>query len=92
MPGARTRDAILAGAGAHVEIMPGRMYAPGLGRFMQPDPIGYAGGANLYGYVGNDPLNRLDPLGLTEVNEGASVSGQDSAACTGRAVSDRLST
>jgi RHS repeat-associated protein len=41
-----------------------RMYSPGLGRFMQPDPIGYAGGANLYAYVGNDPLNRLDPLGL----------------------------
>jgi RHS repeat-associated protein len=40
-----------------------RMYSPALGRFLQPDPIGYAGGANLYAYVGNDPLNRTDPSG-----------------------------
>ena len=41
-----------------------RMYAPTLGRFLQPDPSG-AGGSrtNLYAYVGNDPLNRTDPSG-----------------------------
>lgn len=43
-----------------------RVYAPGLGQFLQPDPIGYSGGLNLYGYVGNDPVNRLDPFGLFE--------------------------
>lgn len=43
-----------------------RIYSPTLGRFMQPDPIGYADGLNLYGYVGADPINGTDPTGLLE--------------------------
>lgn len=40
-----------------------RAYAPALGRFLQTDPIGYAAGMNVYGYVGGDPVNRIDPSG-----------------------------
>jgi RHS repeat-associated protein len=41
-----------------------RAYDPRLGRFLQPDPIGVAGGWNVFEYVGGDPANFVDPLGL----------------------------
>lgn len=45
-----------------------RYYSPELQRFISEDPIGLAGGINLYSYVGNNPVNFVDPLGLlTEV-------------------------
>jgi RHS repeat-associated protein len=40
-----------------------RYYNPALGRFLNRDPIGEAGGENLYAFVGNGPVNRLDVLG-----------------------------
>jgi RHS repeat-associated protein len=42
-----------------------RHYSPVWGRFMQPDPVGYGAGSNLYAYVGNDPVNLIDPFGFT---------------------------
>jgi len=41
-----------------------RYYSPDLGRWMSRDPIGELGGVNLYGFVGNDPVNGFDVLGL----------------------------
>lgn len=40
-----------------------RAYSPILGRFMQTDPIVYAGGMNLYAYAEDQPTSRLDPTG-----------------------------
>ncbi len=42
---------------------PYRFYNPETGRWLNRDPIGENGGPNLYGYVGNDPVNKVDPLG-----------------------------
>ena len=44
-----------------------RAYEPDLGRWLSRDPIAEKGGLNLYGYVGNDPSNTTDPLGLCPV-------------------------
>ncbi|GAA5484539.1 hypothetical protein Hsar01_03783 [Haloferula sargassicola] len=41
-----------------------RYYHPYLGRWISRDPIGERGGLNLYGFVGNDGVNRWDYLGL----------------------------
>ena len=42
-----------------------RYYSPVLGRFISRDPIDYAGGMNLYEYVGGGAVDAGDPMGLT---------------------------
>ncbi len=42
-----------------------RNYIPDLGRYAEPDPLGRLGsGNNLYVYVGNNPINLIDQMGL----------------------------
>jgi RHS repeat-associated protein len=40
-----------------------RFYDPNLQRWLNKDPLEEWGGINLYGYVGNDPVQGIDPLG-----------------------------
>jgi RHS repeat-associated protein len=46
-----------------------RGYDPSLGRWLSPDPIGYADGPNLYAYVRGNPVNYVDPTGLLTSDE-----------------------
>jgi RHS repeat-associated protein len=49
--------------------MRARYYDFDVGRFISKDPIGFAGGLNLYFYTSNNPINSIDPLGLTDAIE-----------------------
>jgi RHS repeat-associated protein len=46
--------------------MRNRWYDPELGRFASEDPIGQAGGDNLYTFGNNDPINTRDPTGTSQ--------------------------
>jgi RHS repeat-associated protein len=43
-----------------------RFYDPATQRWVNRDPIGEDGGVNLYRYVGDNPINLIDPFGLSE--------------------------
>ncbi len=67
-----------------------RAYDPVTARWLSRDPIGEAGGVNLYAYVEGNPVSYADPLGL--MNEavggfgGVGVGGGASGAAIGRAI------
>jgi RHS repeat-associated protein len=46
-----------------------RQYDSFTGRFLNRDPIGFAGGFNLYGYCENDPVNKVDPEGTVPLDK-----------------------
>jgi RHS repeat-associated protein len=63
-----------------------RWYDPAVGRFVSQDPLGIAGGLNLYVFAGNDPINGRDPSGAcpygdpndpSEANTGDQIIGHD---------------
>jgi RHS repeat-associated protein len=57
-----------------------RYYHPRLRRFLSEDPLQFGGGdVNLFGYTGNDPVNRTDPSGFIDV-PGGDVNGPNGIA------------
>jgi RHS repeat-associated protein len=57
--------------GNNIYFMKNRYYDAITGRFIQKDPIGRAGGQpNLYAYVGDNPVERRDPVGLGDIMGG----------------------
>jgi RHS repeat-associated protein len=51
---------------AGISYFRNRAYDQATGRWLQEDPIGVAGGVNLYSYSGNNPVSFSDPFGLKE--------------------------
>jgi RHS repeat-associated protein len=58
-----TGASVPTGAGGYTYLR-NRWYDPQTGRFLTQDPIGLAGGANLYAYAGKNPISFDDPYGL----------------------------
>ena len=47
-------------------------YNPQTGRWLNRDPVQESGGLGLYAHSGNDPANRVDPLGMAHADSGLS--------------------
>ena len=53
-----------------------RYYSPGLQRFLSEDPLGIGGGdTNIFAYAHDNPVNMIDPLGLSGSGGGGALPG-----------------
>jgi len=52
-----------------------RHYDPSLGRYTQPDPLGFVDGPSVYGYARNRPQQLVDPSGRNTITAGATLGG-----------------
>ena len=76
-----------------------RDYDPQAGAWTTKDPIGLAGGVNVYGYVGGDPIGAFDPTGLAPIRpanprdaiEKAGECAVDALRSTGKSITDFVS-
>ncbi|WP_339483715.1 RHS repeat-associated core domain-containing protein, partial [Pseudomonas sp. RL_5y_Pfl2_73] len=64
-----------------------RYYDPQVGRFIGKDPIGFTGGLNVYAYAPN-PIDWIDPLGLSRVYKDAPYHGAADNSVKSRAPSN----
>jgi len=55
-----------------------RDYDPGVGRYVESDPIGLRGGINTYVYVDGNPIGATDELGLSPSRGAGRMSGSSS--------------
>jgi uncharacterized protein RhaS with RHS repeats len=55
--------------GAEVSLFRNRLYDQRTGRWTQEDPLGVAGGLNLYQFNGNNPVMLTDPFGLSPCSD-----------------------
>jgi len=66
--------------GSGLQYMRNRYYDAATGKFTQVDPVGIAGGVNLYGFAEGDPVNYSDPLGLCPFCLGGIIAAGEGAA------------
>jgi RHS repeat-associated protein len=52
-----------------------RYYHPGIGRYLNVDPIGLVGGLNLFIYSGDRPVSAVDPIGLAWIQKSYGIQG-----------------